>query len=88
MNLRYHYDVAFHEGEGKHAIEKIDELGIKYIYSVPQSLGEQYWFLCCENVPENLPMYITKMEISDANELIGYGLNKEMAETVNKYKDK
>ena len=37
------------------------ELGITYKKAIPQSMGDQWWFYDCENVPEKLPPFLTLM---------------------------
>jgi hypothetical protein len=60
------------------------ELGITYQHSTPQSMGDQWWFWNCENLPEILPKYLTEMK-NDPMECIGYGLSKETAERIRDY---
>ena len=61
------------------------ELGITYQHSTPQSMGDQWWFWNCENIPEQLPAFL---EVADLKpmECIGYGLSKEEAEKIRDYK--
>jgi hypothetical protein len=47
-----------------HPQKIMKELGITYKYGIPQSLGDQWWFWDCENVPEQLPEYLKPMEVS------------------------
>ena len=62
MNLRYSYEVASWQcNENRHACVVMKELGITWKDSVPQSLGDQFWFLDCENVPDVLPEFITEL---------------------------
>jgi len=42
----------------RHAQVVMKELGITYQHSTPQSIGDQFWFWNCENIPEKLPDYI------------------------------
>ena len=64
INLRYDYIGASRNGEGRHAQAVMKSLGIKYKDSTPQSIADQYWFWECENVPEELPGYITKLDFN------------------------
>lgn len=86
MHLRYSYLRAFFDcGENRYAPEVMHELGITYQHSTPQSLGDQFWFWNCENVPDKLPKYLTELDI-DPMECIGFGLSKEDAEKICNYK--
>lgn len=85
-HLRYDYYGAQMTGEDGHAQEVMKHLGITYSHSTPQSMGDQYWFWNCENIPENLPSYITDLEINDPMEFVGWGLSKEKAMAIKNYK--
>tara|TARA_R110002126_G_scaffold205608_3_gene352934 strand:+ start:207 stop:455 length:249 start_codon:yes stop_codon:yes gene_type:complete len=60
----------------KHPQKEMKELGITYKMAVPQTMYDCWWFLGCENVPENLPANIYKMK-RELKDLIGHGLSKE-----------
>jgi hypothetical protein len=80
IHLRYCYMTASLDvGESRHAAEVMRSLGIKWQHSTPQTLGDQFWFWSCENIPESLPKQIT---IADWNpmEMIGWGYRKKMRE--------
>lgn len=70
--------------ERRHAQVVMEELGITYQKALSQSMGDQWTFFCCENLPEELPEYLDAI---DANPIsyIGYGLNKEEAERLSIY---
>lgn len=70
INLRYDYFVATCNGVNKHAQNAMKELGITYKSSIGRSMGNDYLFWDCENVPPVLPKYITKHDYSRAE----YGL--------------
>ena len=55
------------------------ELGITYAHATPQSLFDCWWFWNCENIPENLPDYITELKLTPMD-AVGHGLTKERAE--------
>ena len=61
------------------------QLGITYQHATPQSIGDQWWFWNCENIPDPLPSYL---EVADWDpmECIGWGLSKEDAEKIRDYK--
>lgn len=65
----------------KHAQLIMKELGITYQIAVPQSMGDQWWFFNCENVPDPLPENLTLITQSP-HEMIGYGLSKEDADSI------
>ena len=86
MHLRYDLWAANAEcDEFRHAQVVMNELGITYQHSTPQSLGDQWWFWNCENVPENLPMFLTTLDLDPMN-CIGHGLSTENAERIRDYK--
>lgn len=78
MHLRYYYPEALEFRVKEHAEIVMKEMGITYQYSTPQSMGEQWWFWNCQNVPEPLPSYITPLDL-DPMDCIGYGLSPEEA---------
>lgn len=65
-------------GENRHAQVVMKELGIKYLHATPQSLGDQWWFWCCENIPASLPKYLTELGLNPMD-CIGRGLSLEDA---------
>ena len=77
-------DAVIFCNEKRHAQVLMKELGITYQHCTPQSIGDQFWFWNCENIPENLPKFIT---IADLNpmEIIGFGLSKEDAQKILDY---
>ena len=79
MSLWYNYP-----DDDRHAQTIMKELGINYQHSTPQTMGDQWWFWNCENVPEILPAYITPLEL-DPMECIGYGLSEEDAIKIKSY---
>ena len=84
-HLRFDYmEAAMGCNETRHAQVVIKELGITYQHSTPQSMGDQFWFWNCENVPDVLPKYLS---VADWNpmEMIGWGLSKEDAEKIRDY---
>lgn len=72
-------------------------LGITYQHATPQSIGDQWWFWNCENIPLTLPGYITELRVYldtndnmgdylDPMKCIGFGLSREDAEKIRDYK--
>ena len=86
MHLRFDYLKA-QQGckENRHAQVVMNEMGITYQHSMPQSLYNQYWFWHCTNVPAQLPKYLTVLTL-EPMDCIGYGLSREMAEKIRDYK--
>jgi len=84
-HLRYEYPTAWDHKVDGHAQTVMKQLGITYQHSTPQSMGDQFWFWNCENVPENLPEYISELDV-DPMECIGWGLSKEQAKMIAQYK--
>ena len=68
-----------------HPQKAMKELGITYQHATPQSMGDQWWFWNCENVPENLPPFLSEM-YQDPMDCIGFGLTKDDAEKIRDYK--
>lgn len=64
-----------------HPQKVMKELGITYQHATPQSLSDQWWFWNCENIPEDLPDYITELGL-DPMKCIGYGLSEEDAKNI------
>lgn len=56
----------------KHPQLIMKELGITYKRAVIQSLGEQWWFFDCENIPDNLPDYLEVLKLSPKNRKYWY----------------
>jgi len=67
--------------ENRHAQEVMKDLGIKYGDATPQSVGDQWWFWNCENMPEQLPVYLTEFKVNPL-ECVGFGLSQEQANRI------
>lgn len=66
MNLRYDYLAAHFECNiNKHAQKVMKSLGIEYGGATPQSMGDQWWFWNCTNVPTPLPPYLTELDFTE-----------------------
>jgi hypothetical protein len=76
---------AYNNVKQEHAQKVLKELGITYQHATPQSMGDQWWFWNCENIPDPLPPFL---DVADWNpmEMIGWGLSKEDAEKIRDYK--
>jgi len=69
----------------EHPQAEMKKLGISYQHATPQSMGDQWWFWNCENVPDKLPTHITELD-TDPMECIGWGLSQDDAEKIRDYK--
>ena len=88
MHLRYDIMVAYIDcNEKRHAQTVMRELGITYQHAKPQSLGDQWWFWNCKDVPAILPEYITELKL-DPLKQVGWGLTKEQAALISANEDK
>lgn len=76
-HLRY----SFYGAPNKHPQQDMKDLGITYFRATPQSIADQWWFWCCEGVPDTLPEYITKLDV-DPMEMVGFGLDKAEARAI------
>ncbi len=69
----------------QHAQDRMKSLGITYQHATPQSLGDQWWFWNCENVPDSLPEDLTELDL-DPMQCVGYGLSKEDVKKIRNYR--
>jgi hypothetical protein len=82
MNLRYDMlTAAFDHGITKHAQQLMRELGITYTHSTPQSISDSWWFWNCQNVPKELPPYLTILKRTP-HEAIGWGISEKEANDI------
>lgn len=82
MHLRYSIMTASIDcKENRHPQTVMEELGITYQHSTPQSIADQWWFWNCENVPATLPKFLEELNVKPYD-VIGYGLSKEMADQI------
>ena len=86
-HLRYCLmDASFEAKENRHPEIVMKELGIKYQLSVPQSIYDQWWFFCCENIPKDIPSFLTSMkEDNDFRNMVGVGLSLEDCKKLENY---
>lgn len=71
-------------GYNEHPQNTMERFGITYQHATPQSMGEQWWFWNCENIPDPLPEHFSILDL-DPIEQIGLGLSKEDAEKIRDY---
>jgi len=69
-----------------HAQIEMKKHGITYQYATPQSIGDQWWFWNCENIPDPLPKGFSILKIEDPFEYVGFGISKETAVKIRDYK--
>lgn len=67
--------------EGPHPVDLMRSLGITYQHSTPQSMGDQWWFWNCKNVPSHLPDRFSVLDL-DPQEAVGFGLSQEIADKI------
>lgn len=53
---------AFMAGEDRHPQIVMRELGVQYVRGIPQSIGDQWWFIGCTSIPEPMPPFLAPME--------------------------
>lgn len=56
-------------------------LGITYQHATPQSIADSWWFWNCQNVPQNLPPYLSELKV-DPLAVVGRGLSQQEAEEI------
>lgn len=62
MNLRYDIITAHLKcGVTGHPQKVMQDMGITYGSSIPQSIADQWWFIDCQGVPDALPEYLTQL---------------------------
>jgi len=81
-----HLRLNLFDGYEEHALKTMERLGIAYQHATPQTMGDQWWFWNCENIPNPLPEHFSILQCNDPFEFIGYGLSKEDAEKISNYK--
>ena len=80
---------AENEGEVKrlgmmHPQKAMSAMGITYQHATPQSMGGQWWFWNCENIPEVLPPFLTVLDLQPMK-CVGFGLSLENAKMIDEY---
>lgn len=85
MHLRYDVMTVIFKGIETvgHPLKQMKELGIIYQHATPQSICDQWWFWNCENIPDELPEYLSELDTDPIN-MIGYGLSEEKAIEIKK----
>ena len=82
MHLKYCLMTANIDcNEMRHAQTVMKALGITYQHATPQSMGDQWWFWNCENVPEELPKYLIELT-ADPLKCVSWGLSQKDANEI------
>lgn len=83
-HLRFKLRNASECGVKEHPQVVMRQLGIDYQMATPQSLGDQWWFWNCTNLPNPLPDYL---EILNMNpfDAIGQGLSHRDAKEISEF---
>ena len=68
-------------GENRHPQIVMRDLGVSWLLSTPQSISNQWWFWCCNGLPEPLPEYLRDLKI-EPREAVGYGLSAADADRI------
>lgn len=85
MHLRYCIRTASETGVNEHPQKVMGMLGIEYQHATPQSIGDQWWFWNCKNLPDKLPKYLDELKIKPLD-CIGFGLSEDKAKEIHNYK--
>jgi hypothetical protein len=86
MHLMYCLRSAAEAGVTVHPQEHMRSLGIKYQHATPQSMGDQWWFWNCENIPLPIPFGLGVLDIVDPGKYVGFGLTQGEADKIKSYK--
>ena len=81
MHLRFDMIGAYYAGKTQHPQQVMRDVGITYQHATPQSMGDQWWFWNCENIPNPLPTFLSELE-TDPMDCIGWGLDEETAKLI------
>ena len=82
-----HLRLNLYCGYEEHPQATMRRLGITYQHATPQSIGDQWWFWNCENVPNPLPEHFSILECDNPDEMIGNGLSQADANKIRDYKE-
>lgn len=83
-HLRMYMEGDSFSAENAHPQNIMKKYGITYTHCTPQSMGNQWWFWNCENIPDNLPDFFTDLDV-DPMDCVGFGLSfKEAQEIIHK----
>lgn len=74
-HLKYDMISAYKCGYILHPQQVMKSQGITYQHATPQTLGDQWWFWNCENMPDVLPEFLEEFN-DEPSKYIGWGLSK------------
>lgn len=60
--------------------DQLEQMEIFYQIAVEQKIMNQWWFFAVDNLPEELPEYISIAKFNNLTDLIGEGLDKSDVE--------
>ena len=80
-HLRYCFISASNCNEERHPQKVMESLGITYKGMTPQTIGDQLWYWGCENIPEELPEYLSDLD-AEPLQWIGCGVSQELADQI------
>ena len=80
-HLKFCFRTAYEASEKRDAKIVMKDLAITYSHDTPQSIGDQYWFWNCENIPSPLPKYLEVLDI-DPLDAVGFGLTEKEAKEI------
>jgi hypothetical protein len=78
QHLKLDVHVLYDDGFIAHPQIYMKQIGITYQHATPQSLGDQWWFWNCENIPEELPKCLSIL-YAEPHDMIGFGLSLDDA---------
>tara|TARA_Y100001963_G_C6641158_1_gene381028 strand:+ start:486 stop:740 length:255 start_codon:yes stop_codon:yes gene_type:complete len=68
-------EASLKNNEARHPQKVMQELGITYKHSTPQSMGDCWWFWGCDiSSLEGLPSHITELNL-EPRDCVGFGLS-------------
>lgn len=82
-HLRFWMQTAYESGFTDHSQRVMKSLGIVYQDAIPQTIGDQWWFLNCENIPSLMPDFLVEFN-DEPSKFIGHGLSEKDAQKLSR----
>lgn len=82
-HLKFWMQSAYESGVKDHPQNVMADLKITYQHATPQTVGDQWWFWNCENIPDPLPEFLEEFN-GEPKKYIGWGLTEELAKKLTK----
>jgi len=82
-HLQFNMMGAAADGVNEHPQDVMLKMGIAYEHATPQTIGDQWWFWNCTNIPAVLPEFMSYLNI-EPMDYIGFGLSEEVARKLTK----